>query len=240
MVGTISQAAGPKVIVGGPDDRIPVIEIGNSKAEFPPGLVGLFRTSIVRDAWFRAVIVDGQIRVSAVIRDESGAIVAELVDNEWQVAGEPTAFERNYSSNALEVKDAKGRVVLQVVALPDRIQLQLMTYTSEGHAIFVAVERDKPFGPFGVGLVGSIPKGSLMKWPEIRPIFRYPSRTHLGELAFPFDDNELPRGRWASVPLPPDAPPPESEPTGPIDPAKHPGIFISLEVPGRFRPLSSF
>lgn len=58
--------------------------------------------------------------MSLVIRDRSGRLVAEIVNNEWKVNPQ-NAWDRNYSADALEVRDPTGDIVLQVKALADRI-----------------------------------------------------------------------------------------------------------------------
>lgn len=67
--------------------------------------------------------VDGRLMVSTQIRDQSGDVVAELTRNEWKVSAPPKTWDRNYNSDSLEVKNAKGQVVLQVTIFPDRIRV---------------------------------------------------------------------------------------------------------------------
>jgi len=69
-------------------------------------------------------LIEGKIRFSAQITDEEGNIIAKISRNEWQVAPPPRTWDKNYSDDALEVVDPKGRVVLQAKVLSDRIQIQ--------------------------------------------------------------------------------------------------------------------
>ncbi len=40
-----------------------------------------------------------------------------MVDNEWSHQSRPAIFDRNYTDNAVEIRDSKGDVVLQAVDL---------------------------------------------------------------------------------------------------------------------------
>jgi hypothetical protein len=78
---------------------------------------------ILQNSQFKVELINGKAKISTRITDESGNLIAEIIRNEWKVA--PTrAWDRNYSGDALEVKDSRGYVVLQVRVLADRIQIQ--------------------------------------------------------------------------------------------------------------------
>lgn len=66
---------------------------------------------------------DGNIKVSTRITDSDGNLIAKIVRNEWKVFP-GRSWDRNYSDDALEVRDSRGLVVLQVRTYPDRIQIQ--------------------------------------------------------------------------------------------------------------------
>ncbi|MEJ0092842.1 MAG: hypothetical protein WDN46_05280 [Methylocella sp.] len=44
--------------------------------------------------------------------------------NEWRVTPPPGTLDRNYTDDALEIRGAGGKIVLQLRVLQDRIQLQ--------------------------------------------------------------------------------------------------------------------
>jgi hypothetical protein len=71
----------------------------------------------------RVELVNDSYKFSTKITDKSGELIAAITDNEWSVAP-PRSYDRNYDENALEVLNNFGDVVLQVQALPDRIQIQ--------------------------------------------------------------------------------------------------------------------
>jgi stalled ribosome alternative rescue factor ArfA len=135
--------------------------------------------SFAKDTQLQIVMDGNQVRVSTLIRSETGQLIAELLNNEWKV-NPNQSWGRNYSADALEVKDPSGEIVLQVEALPDRIQLQAKMYDSSGRGFGWG----KMIGPDGkVGgaleLTGSNHLNLELK---IEPIFKYPSEMHLGEL----------------------------------------------------------
>lgn len=112
---------------------------------------------------------NGLMYLSAQIRDCSGHIVAEIKNNEW-VINTNSAYDRNYSKNALEVKDNNGEVVLQVRYFPNKVQFLAKLYNSEGRGM-------------------AILEGGTVSWSSpprilkgrIDPIFKYPSSLHFGE-----------------------------------------------------------
>ena len=88
------------------------------------------------------------------------------------------SWDRNYSNDALEVKDPSGDIILQVKVVEDRIQFQAKLYDATGRRIGLG----KSKGPDGWG--GSIEFTGSNR-PElklkIQPLFKYPSDLHLGE-----------------------------------------------------------
>ncbi len=72
-----------------------------------------------------------------------------------------------------------GDVVLQVRALPDRVQLQAKIYDRSGRAFGFGTGKDAQ-GRLG-GAFEIAPPGHPLKL-KIAPMFRYPSASHLGEL----------------------------------------------------------
>jgi hypothetical protein len=158
----------------------PILEFGDSGAMFlfagPQGapifkFAGENQITIVKE--------NGEVKVSATIRDRSGKVVAELVKNEWKVNPQKS-WDRNYTADALEVRDSAGEVVLQVRALPDRIQFQAKLYDATGMGI-AFVKSDMPGQPGGLIDFARPPGGKFRV--KIAPMFKYPSERHLGEPA---------------------------------------------------------
>jgi hypothetical protein len=76
------------------------------------------------------------------------------------------------------VKDDKGNIVLQVKALPDRIQIQGEWWQNQARGIRLVAA---PTG-CGANIQFFGPSFRPEQGEPIRPIFMYPSETHFGEL----------------------------------------------------------
>jgi len=166
----------PKLQFGTSNVIYGVKEIGRES----PDLSLLFPALSVRQ--FKIESVDGKIKVSTQITDENGKLIAELIRNEWKVAPPPRTWDRNYTGDALEVRDAFGDVVLQVKVLPDLIQLQGVWWINLGPpngAVRLFIRGNPKDG----AQVVIVPKQNKSPPPSIEPMFRYPSDQNLGELA---------------------------------------------------------
>ena len=123
---------------------------------------------------------DGQLYVSAKVFDASSRQIVEIVDNEWKVAEPPLTWDRNYTTNALEVCDDKGDVVFQVVLRGHEISFQAKLFGSDGKSVAFVEPTPSRFQQVFVDPVSTL---------KIQPLFVYPSRRHLGELS---TQNRLP------------------------------------------------
>lgn len=104
---------------------LPRLEIGDSGTIFiygGPQEQPLFR--FLKKSSLTIETIDDRVQVSTTLFNRSGKPVAELTRNEWQVSPPPNTWDRNYTDDTLEVKDDRSRIVLQVRALPDHIQIQ--------------------------------------------------------------------------------------------------------------------
>lgn len=119
-------------------------------------------------------LLSGKLFVSTIIKNSKGEVVAVLSDNEWGL-NKNTMFDRNYTNNALEVKDSKGEIVLQIVNFGDVIHFAGLLRCSHGYGIFLGYNREKGFmanyGPT------DDPRQNNQ---SISPICEYPSDRHLG------------------------------------------------------------
>jgi hypothetical protein len=172
--------AKPETLLSGQAHIWPNLELGDSGAVLVyagPSGSPLFKFG--EDTALIVLRENGQVKVSIIIRDQSGKAVAELVKNEWRVNPQ-NSWDRNFTSDALEVKDSSGDIVLQVRALQDRVQLQAKLYDSTGRGVGFG----KILGPDGkwgggIELTGAAnPRLRL----RISPLFKYPGDRHLGEL----------------------------------------------------------
>jgi hypothetical protein len=125
--------------------------------------------------------IGDEIKVTTQVKDNSGRLIAELIRNDWRTAPPPHTWDRNYSKDALEVIDPRGAVVLQVRALPDRIQLQGEWWGDADNCLRF-VKSDNPKYP-GARMIVRNPTNPyvLLQAPTIKRMFVYPSDLHLGE-----------------------------------------------------------
>src|SRR5262249_43353624 len=98
------------------------LEVGSSGVTINLGNQFGSLVPLLDAAQFTVELVSGVPSVSTKMTDSHGNMIAEIYRNEWKVR--PGAWDRNYSDDALEVKDDRGVIVLQVKVLPDRIQIQ--------------------------------------------------------------------------------------------------------------------
>jgi len=111
-------------------------------------------------------MVKGRVYLSTTVRDQNKNLIVEISDNHW-IASSSTAvsWDKNYTADSLEVKDGHGRVVLQVKVMPNIVQLQTeweWNLGTKSGGIFEDGKYDTKTG--------------------IKPMFKYPSELHWGEL----------------------------------------------------------
>lgn len=148
------------------------LEIGNSGKGFiytgpkDGPMISLFRHSnlIISKK-------NNQLMISTSIRSKDG-LIAKIANNEWQINPEES-FDRNYNKNSLEVKDKNDDVVLQIRLLSDKIQFQGKYYDEYGNSA--------TFHEFGGYPAITIADNHTDTTGIIKPIFKYPSKTHFGE-----------------------------------------------------------
>jgi hypothetical protein len=117
-------------------------------------------------------VEDGQLKLSTVIRDSSGKIIAKLDANEWQV-NPNLIFDRNFDENAVEVIDEKGKVILQVQFDGEGVQFAGIFYREDGWKVAL--------GPTeGGGVIEIRPPNENLTISFDR-LFKYPSDVHRGE-----------------------------------------------------------
>lgn len=156
--------------------KMPIIEFGQGGVTMGFGGTGpLFQ--VLPDANLTVRLDENQEPLfSTDVRDDQGNIVATVRDNHWEVATAPTSWDKNYTEDALEVLDRRGHVVLQVRLFPDRVQFQGEWRDRNGvgrRFLYDSQQR-------GMIMIPVIPN-QLDTEQQISPMFRYPSREHLGE-----------------------------------------------------------
>ena len=142
--------------------KFPVLTLGTSRLVWKGEPVKPVFNLVGEPIFLR--LEDGEAKLSVVIRDKTGLVLAAITDNEWFVASSK-AMDRNFNQNSLEVRDSKGQVVFQVQLEGEEVRLAGRFYAIDGKGPVV-------FLPWLHDLEGR--KDSL---------FRYPSAEHPGERA---------------------------------------------------------
>jgi hypothetical protein len=170
-----------------------VYQIGDSGTTFVDSGEGSILNTFLRDALpsvdkENSVVsktVAGRLLVTAKVHGRDG-LLAEIEDNEWRVSPPPKSWDRNYSTNALEVKDADGNIVFQI-----KLRSSVGSWSGRSVVSFQGIFFDT--GGNGIAIMGDDPsRGAYMmrlfpnstrQLPRIKPLFKYPSSLHLGESA---------------------------------------------------------
>jgi hypothetical protein len=116
----------------------------------------------------RVWIVNRELKISTVIRDESGKIIARIEANEWQV-NPNLIFDRNFDETAVEVINEKGEVVLQAKYDGESVLFAGIFYREDGSRVAL-----------GYNVIEIRPPGEPLQT-SFSPIFKYPSSSHPGE-----------------------------------------------------------
>lgn len=116
------------------------------------------------------------VEVSTTIRDREGNVIVQIEKNQWRVAAPPICYDKNFTENALEVKDRRDHVVLQLTLLSDGVRIQAEWHDDFAHGFMVRGNAD-PNHPWAWELEG--PNHVITTL--IPPMFKYPSSEYLGE-----------------------------------------------------------
>lgn len=162
-----------KTIFSMKENIIPKIQIGDRGPIFQGNFILFKRLGL------QVKVKDKQIKVSASVTDYNNELVAEIVDNEWKV-NPNKSFDRNYSNDAFEVKDNKGKVVLQIRIADNVLQFQGILYDPQKGLSWLIAQRERNGRMDGFMEVQKPETGFSY---SITPIFKYPSSSHLGEYA---------------------------------------------------------
>lgn len=114
----------------------------------------------------------GKLFVSTRVRAPNGDIIAEMNDNEWQHQRQPAIFDRNYTRDALEIRDSSGKVVIQVADLGSTIAVAAIFHCRNGWTYMV--------GPLGGGSGVELRQPGQDLTYQIPAICDYPSDLHPG------------------------------------------------------------
>jgi len=164
---------------------VPIIEIGGDSGS---NIVYVGQDSSVdfgtfaRNAGLRIERGKNGMEISTPVLDRSGKKIANIEKNHWVVVAQPEIWDKNYTHNALEIKDSRGEVVLQLRFLPDRLQIAAEWRDQFGRGqewAKCSAAPDKPKS--GCVIPWGDARTELQNEVPIEPIFQYPSSKHLGE-----------------------------------------------------------
>jgi hypothetical protein len=171
--GDLVGARGMPILDAGP----PQVQIGKSGAIFQPTPEMNGKPVFIPfpDADFKVEPGNFGLLVSTTVRDRSGNLIAEIDHDHWLVTDE--ALDRNFSVNAFEVMDKAKHVVFQVSIEGQVVHVQGEWWSTE--------ERGERLLEAEQGSMYRVPLWPANQHLEylIKPMFVYPSKDHLGELA---------------------------------------------------------
>jgi hypothetical protein len=161
---------------------MPVLEFGDSGVTYNWHSKDQ-QLRLLSDAPLRLEMGDDGIEISTVIRDRNDRLVVQVDKNHWFVPPNAST-DKNYTDDALEVKDEGGHVVFQTHILSDRIQLRGEWHDAFGGGVQIGeCQLSEKIGGcirvFGPNLPEKTSKTL------IDPIFEYPSIDHWGEFLKP-------------------------------------------------------
>ncbi len=158
-----------------------IIEIGNSGTTiiYAGNPNALDMGTFARNVGFHIELGKHGIELTTPLLDRVGRKILTIEKNHWTVIPQPGIWDKNYTDNALEVKDSRGEVVFQVKYLTDRIQISAEWRDQFGH------------GQEWVRCKRGVAGGCISQWGNldterqneipIEPIFRYPSSEYWGK-----------------------------------------------------------
>lgn len=118
---------------------------------------------------------EGRLKVSAKLMAPDGRILAEIVDNEWEI-NPGQVFKRNYNDSCLEIINVYGTPSLQITFADARTLIIRGMIPATGNYFWLIDER-------GMSPVDTSDYVRAARSFGLRPMFKYPAATHLGELA---------------------------------------------------------
>jgi hypothetical protein len=115
---------------------------------------------------------------STTIRDRNGNMVAKVTESHWKVYPTGSSADKNYKSNALEILDSAGHVVLQVKIEKDRVILQGEWWDTQGYGLRLLNAHP---GQNGGSIADRLTRQEQHLNDLIEPMFVYPSKKHWRE-----------------------------------------------------------
>jgi hypothetical protein len=179
-----SQTSGELEPLGLASANFPTIQVGNSRGSFrwKPSENSKSGDGSVwigfQDAGLIVERINGKLFLTGDIRGEDGNMVVKINKNRWFVFSSEV-MDKNYTTNALEVFDKRGVVVLQVVLDSQAIKIQGEFWSESGTGLRLV---ENPDDPAGYATMLMLHRGIAAAFPMVKATFGYPSKEHQGEL----------------------------------------------------------
>ncbi len=184
-VGTLVAKA--DILLSAKDNIMPAIEFGTDLTEEGNETIQttslMFAGMLRYQSWWKDTNLlirrspDGY-KVSAQIRDKSGKLIVEIIDNEWKYNN---GWDRNYNRDSLEVKDSSGHIVFQIRIRPKVVQFNGILYGSNGEGVETCHVKIKSATANITTKLRQVGPGLEPEY-CLKPLFKYPSEKHFGEL----------------------------------------------------------
>jgi hypothetical protein len=124
------------------------------------------------EMWFSE---SGELQISAVFRSPDQKVVAQMIANEWEL-NPNNYFKRNYNDTCLEVINEYNVPQLQIIIRSgDVVLLRGIVPATEGKFWML--------DSVGALLDSVSDLATTSKSLKLKPLFKYPAESHLGELA---------------------------------------------------------
>jgi len=179
-----AAALGGELHAANPNAKAAILQIGKSHTQFswdenhlPQALV-----KFAADNKFKLEVVNGEILVSTEIRDEYTNQIIEIDKNRWKIPRTAPIVDKNYTDDALEIRDRRGHVVFQMHLLSDRVEIQGEWHREWGGGT-VLMEREDKSGGDVINIPSGLTGKDMFPWSQvnIEPMFDYPSDEHWAE-----------------------------------------------------------
>lgn len=181
---TEGDLAAPHSLLQGTRYSLPIFEIGDSGTwfVFVPGSRDFPYFQFLYDSGLRIESAKNGPELTTPVRDRFGHIIAQITKNHWSVSPDKSvSWDHNYTSNAFEVKDGRGHVVIQIKVLPDKVQIQ-GEWREFGRGLRMIKSWDKEHPGAMFNFWANSQQEQQAESP-IPPMFKYPSREHWAEFA---------------------------------------------------------
>jgi hypothetical protein len=159
----------------------PVLELGDSGVTVPFNMQPGGEWEILQSQHIKVEVIHGVPTFSTIIRDRSGIVIVKIDRNHWETSSDKAVvWDKNYTSDTLEVEDGREKVVLKVRILSDKVQLEGEWHDESGKGVRIA-DTHAPLVEGGAQIINLQGFDDDPAAFTIMPIFKYPSSENWGD-----------------------------------------------------------